>query len=87
MLSTKPCAHQIAKMNDLVCAACRFFNLLKVDIFLNPTNIKPVRAAADKSLIYNPEGEVSAEFHGPPQTNLSFIPPNVGYLMNFYWEK
>ena len=87
MLSTKPCARHIAKMYDIVRAACGFFNLLKVDMFLNPTDIEPERAATDKSLLYTHEGEVSAEFHGLPQTNPSFILLNVGYQMYCYWNK
>ena len=62
----KPCAFQISKMYDLVHAAYGLFNLLKVDMFMNPTNIEPAQAAANKSLIYTPEGEVLAEFHGIP---------------------
>ena len=80
----KPCAIHITKMYDLVRAAYGFFNLLKVDIFLNPTDIKPAQSAAGKSLMYTTEGEVSAELHGITQTNPSFILMNVGYLMNFY---
>ena len=63
--------------------ACGFFNLLKVDMFLNPTDIEPARAAANKYLIYTPESEVSDEFHGIPQMNPSFILLDVGYPMGF----
>ena len=66
MLSIKPCAFPIAKMYNLICNACGFFNLLKVYIFLNPTNIEPTQDAADKSLLYNPECAVLAELHGLP---------------------
>ena len=52
----KACARQISKIYNIVCAACGFLNLFKVDMFLNPTYIEPVRATADKSLPYIPEG-------------------------------
>ena len=71
----------------MVHAACGFFDLFKVDMFLNPTDIEPERAAADNSIVYTPEGEVSAEFHGIPHTNPSFILLDVGYPMNCYWKK
>ena len=87
MISTKPCARQITIMYDLVRTACGFFNLLKVDMFLNPTNIEPARDAADKYLLSTPEGEMSAEFHGIPHMNPSFILLNMGYPMNCYWGK
>ena len=48
MLPTKPCASQISKLYDLVRAACGLFNLLKVDMFMNPTNIEPARAATGR---------------------------------------
>ena len=56
MLSTKPCARHISKIYNLLRAACGFFNKLKVDIFLKPTNIEPARADIDISLLYTPEG-------------------------------
>ena len=80
----KLCACHIVKMYDLVCAACRFFNLLKVDMFLNRIDIKPAQAAADNSLLYTPEGEVSSESHGLPQKNHSSILLNKEYPMNCY---
>ena len=87
MLSTKPCARQIAKMYDLAGDACRFFNSLKVDMFLNPTNIEPTWATTDNSLLYTPEGEVLDEIHGIPRKNPSFILLSVGYPINCYWKK
>ena len=75
------------KIYYMVRTACRLFNWLKVDMFLNPTNIKPTRSAIDKSLIYTPGGEVSAEFHGLTQMNPYFILLNLGSPMNFYWVK
>ena len=84
MLSTKPCARQITKMYNLVCDACGFFNLLKVDMFLNPTDIEPARADIHNSILYNHVGEVLAEFHGLPQMNPSFILLNLDYPMNYY---
>ena len=75
------------KMYDLVRAARGFFNLLKVDMFMNPTDIKLAQAATNKSLLYTPEGEVSAEFHGHTQMNPYFILLNVGYPMDYYWKK
>ena len=86
MISTKICARQIAKMYDLVRAAGGLLNLLKVNMFLNLTDIEPVRAATDKSLLYTTEGEVSDELHGLPQTNTSFILLNMGYPMHCYWK-
>ena len=86
MISTKICARQIAKMYDLVRAAGGLLNLLKVNMFLNLTDIEPVRAATDKSLLYTTEGEVSDELHGLPQTNTFFILLNMGYPMNCYWK-
>ena len=86
MISSKPCEFQIAKMYDLVLAACGFFNLLKVDMFLNPTDIKSAQAATNKSLLYTPEVEVLAEFHVLPQMNPFYILLNAGYPMIFYWE-
>ena len=82
MLGKKTCACQIVNMYDLVRATCGFFNLLKVYMFLNPTDIKPTWAAANNYLFYNPEGEVSAEFRGLPQTNPSLILLNMGYTIN-----
>ena len=87
MLSTKPYARHIAKMYDLVRTASSFFNLLKVDMFLNPIEIEPAQAAANKYLLYTPEGEVLDEFHMLPHMNTSFIILDVGYPMNGYWEK
>ena len=87
MLSTKPCVHQIAKFYNMILAAYGFFDLLRLDMFLNPTNIEPARAAVNKSLLYTTESEVSAEFHGLPQMNPSFVLLNVGYPINFYWGK
>ena len=84
MLSTKPCARQIEKNYDLVRAACGFFNLLKVDMFLNPTNIEPARDDTDKSLLYNTEGDFLAELHGLPHMNTSYMLLNVGCPMNCY---
>ena len=86
MLSTKPCAHQIKKMYDLVRAAFGFFNLLKVDMFLNPNDIKTAQAASNNSLLYTPEDDVLDQFRGIPHMNPSFILLNMGYPMNFYWK-
>ena len=86
MLSIEPCACQIAIMYDLVRTACRFFNLLKVDMFLNPTDIKPAQDAADKSLLYTPERGVLSEFHVLPCINPSFLLLNVGYPNHCYWN-
>ena len=61
------------KKYDLVHAACKFINLLKVNMFLNSTDTKPARTATHNSLLYTPEGEVSAEFHGIPHMNPSFM--------------
>ena len=74
-------------MNAMVCATCGFFNLLKVDMFLNPTDIEPAWDADDKYLLYTTGGEVSADFHGIPQKNTSFILLNVGHPMNCYRKK
>ena len=87
MLSKNTYALQIIKNYGLVHAACRFFNLLKVDMILNPTDIEPIRASINKSLLYTTGGEVSAEFYGLPQINPYIILLNVGYPMNFYWRK
>ena len=64
MLSIKPCAFPIAKMYNMICNACGFFNLLKVYIFLNPTNIEIAQDAADKYLLYTPEYGLLYGFHG-----------------------
>ena len=56
-------------------------------MFLNPTEIEIERAAANKSLLYTPEGEELADFRGLPDMNPSFILLNVGYTLNFYWVK
>ena len=66
--------------------ACGFFDLLKVDMFLNPTDIEPAQAATNKSLLYTLEGEVLADFHVLPQMNPFYILLNAGYPMIFYWE-
>ena len=74
------------KMYNLVCAACGFFNLLKVDMFLNPTNIKLARDVVNNSLLHTPEGEQLDQFHGLPHMNPSFVLLNVRYPMNCCWK-
>ena len=68
-------------MYILVHAACGFLNLLKVDMFLKPTDIKTKWAATNNSPLYTTEGEVLDEFHGLPHMNPSFIILNVGYYV------
>ena len=87
MIPTKPCERHIEKIYDLVRAACGFFNLLKVDMFLKPTGIEPAQSATNKSRLYTPEGKVSTEFHVLTHMNPSFILLNVGYPMKCYWKK
>ena len=71
----------------MVLAACGFFNLLKVNMFLNTTDIETAQAATYTSLLYTHEGEVLSEFHGLPQMNPYFLLLNAGYPMNSYWKK